>query len=319
MVTVKRVVNVTVRCAAKVNLFLDIRGKRPDGYHEIVSVMCPIDLRDTLVATLLPPKEGFKLVVSNANIPNGNENTVWKAAEALARAANVPMCGLIRLYKQIPVAAGLGGGSSNAAAALVALNKLWNLGLKQPDLMEIAKSIGADVPFFIHGGWALVEGFGDVIVPLNIKAQLWMLLVKPPVEVPTAWAYKVWDLKGKPEGRDPAPLIEALQCGDLSAAGKHLYNAFEAVVSETHTEISYLKKLLLRTEPLGVVMSGSGPTIVGLFATRKEAEAAKQWLSEELRRCYEGSGLFPSSAEVSNSVWIAIASVTQRSMITRIT
>lgn len=318
MVAVRRAVNVTVRCAAKVNLFLDIRGRRPDGYHDIVSVMCPIDVRDTLVATPLPPKEGFRIIINNANIPSGEENTVWKASKALARAANVPMCALIRLYKQIPVAAGLGGGSSDAAGALVALNKLWNLGFKQSELIEIAKSIGADVPFFLQGGWALVEGYGDVIKPLNIKLQLWMLLVKPPVEVPTSWAYKVWDLKGKPENRDPTLLIEALQRGDLNAIGEHLYNAFEKVVSETHTEISYLKKLLMRTEPLGIVMSGSGPTLVALFASKSDAESAKQRFSEELRRCYEGSSVLPSGTEVSNSVWMTIASVTQRSLITRI-
>lgn len=319
MAAVRRSINVTVRCAAKVNLFLDIRGKRPNGYHDIVSVMCPIDLRDTLIATPLPPEEGFKIIINNANIPSGEENTVWKASEALARAANVPMCALIRLYKQIPVAAGLGGGSSDAAGALIALNKLWNLGYKQSELVEIAKSIGADVPFFLHGGWALVEGYGDVIVPLNIKVQLWMLLVKPPIEVPTSWAYKVWDSKGKPENRDPTPLIEALQRGDLSAIGEHIYNAFEKVVSETHTEISYLKKLLMRTEPLGVVMSGSGPTIAALFASKKDVEDAKQKFSEELRRCYEGSSLLPSGAEVGDSVWMAVASVTQRSLITRMT
>lgn len=315
----RQVVNVTVRCTAKTNLFLDIRGKRPDGYHDIVSVMCSIDLRDTIVATPLPPKEGFKLVVSGADIPNGRENTIWRAAEALANAANVPMHGLIRLYKQIPVAAGLGGGSSDAAGALVALNKLWNLGFKQSELMEIAKFIGADVPFFLLGGWALVKGMGDILTPLNVKLQLWMLLVKPPVEVPTPWAYKVWDMKGKPENRDPTPLIEALQRGELNAIGKHLYNAFETVVSETHTEIAYINKLLTRTNPLGVVMSGSGSTLVALFASRKDAEVAKQRLSDELRRSYEGSSLFPNSSETKNTIWMAIASVTQKSLLIKIT
>jgi 4-diphosphocytidyl-2-C-methyl-D-erythritol kinase len=310
---------VTVRCAAKVNLFLDILGKREDGYHEIVSVMCSVDVRDTLVVTPLPLSEGFKITVSGAEIPTGKENTIWKAAEALSAFANTQVCAFVRLYKQIPVAAGLGGGSSNAAGAIVALNKLLGLGLKRHELFEVAKSVGADVPFFLLGGFALVKGIGDLLTPLDVRTQLWMLLVKPPGSVPTAWAYKVWDTKGKQEHRDPTPLIEALQNGDLIKVGQHLYNAFEAVVSETHTEISYIKSLLKNTNPLGVVMSGSGPTLVALFGSEKDARRAKEIMHEELKRSYEGSSILPNEASLSSKVWMAVASTTKKSLLVRFT
>ncbi|MFA4016170.1 MAG: hypothetical protein RUDDFDWM_001273 [Candidatus Fervidibacterota bacterium] len=315
----RNLTKVTVRCAAKVNLFLDILGKREDGYHDIVSVMCSVDVRDTLVVTPLPLSEGFKITVSNAEIPTGKENTVWKAAEALSAFTNTQVCGFVRLYKQIPVAAGLGGGSSNAAGAIVALNKLLGLGLKRHELIEVAKSVGADVPFFLLGGFALAKGIGDLLTPLDVKVQLWMLLVKPMGSVPTAWAYKAWDAKRKHEHRDPTPLIEALQNGDLNEIGQHLYNAFEAVVSETHTEISYIKSLLKNTNPLGIVMSGSGPTLVALFRSEKDAKKAKEIMHEELQRSYKGSSILPDESSLGSKVWMAVTSTTKRSLLVRFT
>lgn len=315
---VKRISRVIVRCAAKVNLFLDIRDKRADGYHEVITIMCPIDLRDTLIAEARPPEEGFKLTVSGADLPTDQRNIVWRAVEALAEATGTPFSGFVRLYKQIPMAAGLGGGSTDAAGALVAFNKLWNLGYKHAQLGDIAKNIGADVPFFLTPGWALARGIGDILTPLEARMELWLLLAKPPVAVPTGWAYRAWDSRHRTPPRDHQPFLDALESGDLTALAQQLYNAFEPVVMATHPEISYVKAQLLRTNPLGVVMTGSGPTLVALFPTKQAAESAREQLLETVRRSSEGSNLLPQESTPGEQLWTAVASVTHRCLVTRL-
>jgi len=262
---------------AKVNLTLDVVGPRDDGYHDIESVMHTIELHDSI--TLRETGAGVELIVHDGSVPHDTRNLVVRTAEVLRETFGVDRAVQIELVKRIPVAAGLGGGSSDAAVTLLGLVQLWKLRLDGRELLRLATGLGADVPFFLEGGAAIARGRGDRLTRLPPLPTTWMVLARPRVEVATAWAYKQLSASGA-SGRPQTDLmVEAVQREDIREAGRYLRNIFEDVITTTYPVVSELKARILRGEAYGAGMSGTGPTVFGLMAN----EAAAHKVAENLR------------------------------------
>ena len=269
---------VEIKAPAKVNTFLRVVGRRPDGYHELEMVMVPLTLADDLSLTLTP--SGIGLEVEGASDPGmqGEGNLAYRAAKALFQEAGVEGGVRIRLKKNIPVAAGLGGGSSDAAAVLRGLNRLLGLDWSASRLASIGGRLGADISFFCYGGPAHVQGIGDQVEPLDGFPNVHFLLVNPGFSVSTPWVYKQWDLRSKALS-DPRPLdrrIEGLTPQISGATVRPLFQVVSDVVDSLHNdletvtipaypEVAEIKKELLDRGATGALMSGSGPTVFGVF------------------------------------------------------
>jgi 4-diphosphocytidyl-2-C-methyl-D-erythritol kinase len=253
---------------AKINWFLHVLGKGEDGYHDIRSFMERITLSDTLSF-----EESASLeVVTEAPIPPG-ENLVLKAARLLKERAETPRGARITLTKRIPLAAGLGGGSSDAAATLAGLSRLWDVSLSRDTLHELAASLGSDVPVFLEGPAAVVEGRGEKVSPVALTRSWPLLLVKPPLEVSAGWAYGNLRTHSQ-DVADAGDFIEALEAGDAKRLKTLMTNALEEPVVRQHPVVGDIRGRLLENGALAALMSGSGPTVFGVFRDRKEAEHA---------------------------------------------
>jgi len=252
---------------AKVNLHLEVLGKRPDGYHEIQTLMHRVGLFDEVEISL--GGRGIRLVSEGEEVPAGTENLVCRAAQILFEEFGIPGDLQIRLQKRIPVAAGLGGGSSNAATVLRGLNDLLQAGAEEERLMGLGAKIGADVPFFIFQKPALARGMGERLVAVQLPTPLWFLLLVPPFRISTAWAYEFYDrLGGKKE--DPIRLKDSYP--DLAGLLPVLKNDLELAAFSQHPQMAQMKEELLARGAPGALMSGSGPVIFGLFPGKEEAE-----------------------------------------------
>jgi len=273
---------------AKINLGLDITGRRPNGYHDVSMVMQSLTLHDviTLEAARRSEPDDPPVVITTdiPYIPTDRTNLVWKAAEALMTRAGVTDQVVIDLQKKIPVAAGLGGGSADAAAVLEGVNRLFGLGFGEGELREIGAGIGADVPFCLMGGTALAEGIGEILTPLTALEPCGILLAKPPFSVSTKKAYEDYDSLTEVVHPDIPAIKEALDAGDLSALAGRLGNVLEMVTEAAYPVIGELKAAMTDLGALGALMSGSGPTVFGLFKTRQEAEKAGNALRADRRR-----------------------------------
>lgn len=284
---------------AKVNLGLEVREKRPDGYHNVCMVNQTVSLADRI--TFRPQREGITLKITGAELPAGRENLAYRAAELLQKKCGARSGVRIELSKRIPVAAGLAGGSADAAAVLYGLNRLWGLNLEAAELMALALELGSDVPFALHGGTALVEGRGEVLTALTHLVPCWLVLARPRVEVSTAWAYAELDRSPPPARPDIAGLLAALAAGDLKGVAAHLGNSFQAVIEERYPCVAEAKKALLAEGALGACLSGSGPTVFGLFSEKTDAEKAAAALKGDIdtfvvRPVAEGAGVLPFEA-----------------------
>ncbi|MBC8121150.1 MAG: 4-(cytidine 5'-diphospho)-2-C-methyl-D-erythritol kinase [Gemmatimonadaceae bacterium] len=265
--------SICLRTAAKVNLFLEILAERPDGYHEVVMILQSLDLVDLVE---LVPARAISVVCTHPLVPTDRTNLVWQAAELLQQACGVADGVEIKLDKRIPVAAGLAGGSADAAAVLVGLNMLWQLGLTQKELQVLAARLGSDIPFCVSGGTALATGRGEVLSPLPVLDGLHLVLVKPrDLQVSTAWAYRTYRAGrsvSMPAKSNSANMVAAVTSRDAKRIASLLYNDLEAAVLPTHPEVARLRRQLLEYGALGTLMSGSGPTVFGLTASRTAAE-----------------------------------------------
>jgi len=263
-------------CPAKVNLYLRVLGRRPDGYHDLLSIMQPLSLADEL--TVSPTAPGIFLDCDQPGIPRGPGNLVWQAALEFQRAIGRKVGAHIHLRKRIPVAAGLGGGSSDAAGALLALNTLAGEPLKAEALHSLAVGLGADVPFFLGLSPAVARGIGEQLSPLQLPAY-WYLLLNPGVRVSTRWVYESLDL-------DFLKRYKVLEEGnwDPGQPAAWVHNDLESVTLKKYPELAEMLETLERLGAQARGMSGSGPTLFGLFPT---LEAARQagW---ELRRAFPG-------------------------------
>jgi len=269
---VKRSPVLTVRAHAKVNLDLRVLGVRQDAYHELRTVFQTIELHDTLVCASRPGP--FLLKCRAAGVPLDAENLIWKAAAALwtalGRAGDVRDTS-VTIDKKIPVQAGLGGGSADAAAALAALARLWG-GAPLTLLREVGATVGADVPFFLAGGTALGLGRGEEIYPLVDLPQHWVVLVRPPFGVSTAEAYAWYD-EDRAAGLREVRELQLLPVPWPSRAAQ-MINDLEPPVLRRHPEIGTLKALLKEAGAVAAAMSGSGSAVFGLFRSRAAAERA---------------------------------------------
>lgn len=278
--------SIDLKSRAKVNLSIDVLGKREDGYHLVEMIMQTIDLYDKLKITEI--EENSILIKSNSlDIPLNEDNIMYKAVNLLKNQFNIEKGIEISIEKNIPVAAGMAGGSSNAAAVLVGLNKLWNLGLSENELKHIGLKLGADVPFCITGGSALAEGIGEKLT--NIKGlpeDLNILVCKPNIFVSTKEVYQSLNMdkvKRRPQNKE---LIDALQKEDVKFISENMVNVLEEVTSLKYSEIGQIEDIMIKNKALGSMMSGSGPTVFGLFDNKDCAIKAKEDLQAKYNQVY---------------------------------
>lgn len=260
---------ITAVARAKINLTLDILGKRPDGYHEVEMVMQSVELHDYL--EFCPAGREISLTVEGSDVSPGPDNLVCRAAELIRRHAKIRTGVQIRLVKEIPVAAGLGGGSADAAAALRVLSELWETGLSLSELMSLGEQLGSDVPFCLMGGTALARGKGEQLIQLPPCPRLGLVLVKPRFGVSTASVYQAYTPLFKVKRPDNQAMIAAIRNRDIIGIADNLANALETVTIRMHPEIEEIKTKLAAAGALGVLMSGSGPTVFGLAEDMESA------------------------------------------------
>ncbi len=266
---------IDIEAHAKINLTLGITGKRDDGYHTVEMVMQSVSLCDNVSVEVSGKPGGIKLSCTREGLPDDSRNLAYHAAEVFYGTMGIPVgeC-LIHIEKRIPVEAGLAGGSTDAAAVLAALDSLHGTRLSPDALCEMGLLLGADVPYCIRGGTMLAEGIGDKLTPLAPLSVCWVVLCKPGFGISTKEAYAAFDRLDRLPEPDTKGMIKALESGDLAGVCARLSNQLEAA-AVSHPEIEKIKKVMRRHGALGALMSGSGPTVYGLFAERHNAEKAK--------------------------------------------
>jgi 4-diphosphocytidyl-2-C-methyl-D-erythritol kinase len=257
-----------VRAPAKVNLFLEIIAKRSDGYHEIATLMVAVSLRDTLSFKEAPPAE-TRLECDEPGLSTGPENLVNRAVELLRRRSRRRDGVRVRLRKRIPIAAGLGGGSSDAAATLRGLNELWKLGLSQRELMTLGAELGSDVPFFLGGPVSWCTGRGEQVTPMPAPASFWIVLVCPRFGLSTAEVYSRAKVPECPETGEE--IRQALGEARIEKVGERMHNRLQAIAEAINPAVLDLRERLQRLRPAGQLVSGSGPTVFALCRDRPEA------------------------------------------------
>jgi 4-diphosphocytidyl-2-C-methyl-D-erythritol kinase len=264
---------ISLKAPAKVNLFLEILGKRDDGYHEIETIMQEIDLADSL--RFEETQEGVKLECNGKNIPVNQDNLVCKAANLILEECGIKKGVLINLEKNIPVGAGLGGGSSDAATTLKALNSLWKVGLSNEELMEFAAKLGSDIPFFINGKTSLCRGRGELIAPVEVRSRMDYIILFPRVHISTETIYKNLKIDLTKKRKDVSFFLDALKYSEVAGISKLLFNRLEEVIFATYPDLLQVKSDLESFDFCGVSISGSGSAFFGLCNDRHQAEVIK--------------------------------------------
>lgn len=263
---------------AKINLSLDVTGKRPNGYHEVKMIMQTLNLCDDLSFEKLNDGEGIRLITNsqmlNEEQDSGMDNLIIKAAKKLSEYTGKVFNVSIKLDKYIPIAAGMAGGSADAAATLRGLNRLYDLGLSQDELKEIAVKIGADVPFCVTGGLQLSEGIGEVLTPLSPLPSLPVVICKPNVFVSTKDVYQAFDSMEQVDHPDVDKMVEAIKNYDYKTVVSLMGNVLEPVTVNVHPVTKEIEKTIEANGALRAMMSGSGPTVFGLYESVKEANEA---------------------------------------------
>lgn len=275
---------IKLKACGKINWVLDVISKRPDGYHDVEMIMQSVNLYDTI--TITETDSGIRLNTNWDFIPQEEKNIAYKAAKLVMDRVGVNRGADIYLHKNIPVAAGLGGGSADAAAVLMGLNRLWSLGLSDMELLGIALSLGADVPFFVLGGTAIARGIGEKLTPITPLKDVLMLIVKPDFGVSTAQVYSMLDLNIINRRPDFTRMVDALRNRNVREIGKNLCNVLEQVVCAMHPEISEIKHEMMHNGALGSLMSGSGSAVFGIFEDRTHAEGLYKTFRERYVQSY---------------------------------
>ena len=270
---------------AKINLVLNIGDRRPDGYHDIQTIMQSLELHDD-VTVEQTGGTGITVTASVDTIPTDESNLAVKAVKAFAAKTGVPADGLsIHIEKRIPVAAGLGGGSSDAAATLRALNQIYETNLSLDELAEIGMEVGSDVPFCVHGGCAYVEGKGDMVVPTTPLPQCIIVVGKPDLTVSTEKMYQRYDQVELPARADHTPeIMLGLRWENLKAVAEGVGNAFEQVLMKNERNtVDMMKEVMNQFGTLGTAMTGSGPAVFGIFDNELYARVAAETLRQRLK------------------------------------
>lgn len=265
---------IKVNAPAKVNLFLEVTGKREDGYHELDTVMQLVGLCDEVSVSFDPENEGIALTCQKKYIPTDENNIAYRCARTFLLETGIKGGVNIHIEKRIPVAAGLGGGSADGAAVLKALNILTGVGKSTEELCEIGKKLGADIPFCIRGGCARARGIGEIFSPSPVLRGFTPVIAIGSHGSSTPAAYKALDDIGYRGTKNAEKMIAALESGRRENVVPELYNAFEEVVPESVPEVDELKKLFLEYGAAGSLMSGSGASVFGLFERTSLARAA---------------------------------------------
>lgn len=251
-----------VKAPAKINLSLDILHKRDDGFHEVEMVMTTIDLADRIALEELT-EDRIEIISHNRYVPNDQRNLAYQAAKLLKERYNIRKGIAISIDKIIPVAAGLAGGSSNAAATLRGLNQLWDLQLSTEELARLGSEIGSDVSFCVYGGTAIARGRGEKITPIPAPPSCWVILAKPTIGVSTADVYKKLNVHAIQHPNTEA-MVRAIKNNDYAGVCENMGNALEDVTLHMHPEVLHIKEQMQKFGADSVLMSGSGPTVFGL-------------------------------------------------------
>ena len=265
----------TQRAYAKINIGLDVLRRRADGYHEVKMIMQTVDIYDELV--LEKRKEpGIELRMDNRELPSGGDNLICRAADLLFREKKITGGVNISLTKRIPIAAGMAGGSADAAAALRGLNELFDMGYSLKELQALGVGLGADIPYCLAGGTMLSEGIGEILTPLPAPPAAHLVIAKPDINVSTAFVYGNLHADSLAWHPDIDGMIAALQKGDLDGITGRLGNVLETVTVKAHPVIEQIKELLRKQGAENALMSGSGPTVFGIFKEKETAERAAE-------------------------------------------
>lgn len=269
------------RSYAKINLTLDVLGRRADGYHDVEMIMQTVSLFDLIIID-----KTYSNIVVNTNLkylPNNDKNIAYKAAKLFLEKTGERGGVRIMIHKNIPVAAGLAGGSGNGAAVLCAMNKLFNADFSVEELCEMGAQLGADVPYCIVGGTQLASGIGEVLKPLPDMKKSTILIVKPPINVSTGTVYEQIDNAPIETRPDAEKIIGALMVGDTKAVAENMCNVMESVTEKMYPVIGGIKKKMLLNGASGAVMSGSGPSVFGIFEDENKAKLSHDSFAHQYR------------------------------------
>ena len=278
--------SIELKSRAKINLSIDVLGKREDGYHLVEMIMQTIDLYDIIKIKEIEIDE-ININSNSSDIPLNENNIVYKAAKVLKDQFNIKNGVEIFIEKNIPVAAGMAGGSSNAAAVLVGLNKLWKLNLSEVRLQEIGLKLGADVPFCISGNAALAQGIGEELTYIKgLSKDTVILVCKPNLFVSTKEVYECIDSKDIDKRPNNKFLIECLKNEDTRQLAENMFNVLEGVTMDKHPVIQQIKDIMTNNRALGAMMSGSGPTVFGLYENREDAVKCKAILEKQFKQTF---------------------------------
>lgn len=277
------------KARAKINLSLDVCRRLGNGYHEVKMVMQTIDLYDELILKKRQDSDIILLISSIAGAASDSlgkpeDNLIYKAAKCMKEHYHIAQGVEVSLKKNIPVAAGMAGGSADAAAMMLAMNEMFELGAGKKELMDLALPLGADIPFCIMGGTALAEGIGERLTPLPEPPKAQIVVVKPPIMVSTAKVYQSLDLNKVKTHPDIDGMVKALEDGDLKGITQRMENVMETVTQTQFPIITDIKKMLTGNGALNAMMSGSGPSIFGIFQDVATANAAAEYVRRTLER-----------------------------------
>lgn len=271
---------IELKAYGKINLGLDVIRKRPDGYHDLDMIMQMVDVYDDIVIT--KNKTGkIEVKTDTAVLSNGKDNLAYMAAKMLMDEFKIKDGVNIYINKRIPIAGGMAGGSSDCATTLMGINQLFELGLSKEELMERGVKLGADVPYCVLGGTAIARGIGEVLIPLPAPADCHVIIAKPPVSVSTAYVYghiKPLEITKRP---DIEAMAQSIKDGDLKKMASLIYNVMEDVTVGEYPIISEIKQVMIDNGALNSIMSGSGPTVFGLFDDKEKAQQCVKTLEEK--------------------------------------
>ncbi len=267
------------RAYAKINIGLDVLRRRPDGYHEVKMIMQTVDIYDDLMLERTSGP-GIQLKTDNAQLPTNRDNLICRAAALLMEEKKIAEGVKITLTKRIPIAAGMAGGSSDAAATMRGLNALFDMGYSEKDLQRLGVKLGADIPYCIVGGTMLSEGIGEILTPLPAPPKAHLVVAKPDINVSTAFVYGNLHVERLKDHPDIDGMAKALSQGDLQGVCERMGNVLETVTVKEYPVIDQIKNLMRKMGAANALMSGSGPTVFGIFTDSKQAQAAAAAMEE---------------------------------------
>lgn len=268
-----------MKAHAKINLGLDVIGKLPNGYHEVKMVMQTVGIYDEL--TFCRTENGIMVTTDSEELPIEEDNLIYKAANLMKDTYHIREGIHIHLQKNIPIAAGMAGGSTDAAAAMKGISRMFGLDTSLLELMKLGAAIGADVPYCVIGGTALAEGIGEKLTPLEPAPECYVLVAKPDINVSTKYVYEHLDVAGIEKHPDIDGMVEAIGKGSLQGILDRMENVLETVTIQAYPVINTLKQRMKELGAVNSLMSGSGPTVFGIFLEKRLAEAALDQLAQE--------------------------------------